>query len=78
VFDDARDNAAVGRALRALRVRADVTQETLAASVGTTASYLSQLENGHRGVRWHTIMRILRALDAGVAELAAEVEELER
>jgi len=72
--DDAQDHRLVGAALRRLRERAGLTQEELAASVGTAPSYLSQLENGHRGVRWHTVMRLLRALDADLRDLVEEYE----
>jgi hypothetical protein len=37
-------------------------------------TYVSQIENGHRGVGWHMVTRILRALDADLQQLAAEYE----
>jgi transcriptional regulator with XRE-family HTH domain len=77
-YDDAKDNLALGLALRALRSRAQLTQGELAKRVGIGTPYVSQLENGHRGARWHTIQRILRTLNAGLAELAHEVERQER
>ncbi len=36
------------------------------------ATYLSQLENGHRGIRWVTVMRMLRAVDLDLTDLAEE------
>jgi transcriptional regulator with XRE-family HTH domain len=73
--DAARDQLVLGRALRTLRERAGITQGELAARVRTTDTYVSLVENGHRGLRWHTAMRFLRALNASLAELAVEVEK---
>lgn len=70
----ARDQAVLGRALRALRKRSGMTQEELAAKAGTMGYYISLIENGHRGLRWHMVMRLLRAMDIGPAEFGAEVE----
>ncbi len=71
-MDTVRDQAILGRTLRALRERAALTQEEFGARVGMDATYLSQLENGHRGIRWATVMRILRALDMDLTDLAEE------
>jgi flagellar biosynthesis chaperone FliJ len=38
------------------------------------ATYISRIERGRRGVQWLTVQRFLRALDATLADLAAEVE----
>jgi transcriptional regulator with XRE-family HTH domain len=73
--DATRDQRVLGRALRALRNRAGITQEELAARAGTTGTYVSLVENGHRGVRWHTIMRLLRAMDTSARDLGAEIEK---
>jgi hypothetical protein len=37
--------------------------------------FLSQVENGRRGVRWHTVMRLLRGLDMRVSDLGAEIDK---
>jgi transcriptional regulator with XRE-family HTH domain len=68
----------VGRALRALRLRAGLKQEELASRGATNATYISLIENGHRGLRWHTIMRLLRAMNMTAGDLGAEVDEQER
>jgi hypothetical protein len=60
--------------LRELRDQAGMTQEALASRVGIGAAYLSQIENGHRGVSWHTVTRILHALNATLRQLADEYE----
>lgn len=68
----------VGRALRTLRLRANLKQEELASRGATNATYISLIENGHRGLRWHTIMRLVRAMNMTAADLGAEVTEQER
>ncbi len=68
----------VGRALRELRLRAGLTQKELASRGATNATYISLVENGHRGLRWHTIMRLVRAMNTSAGELGAEVDEQER
>lgn len=73
--DAARDHRTVGRALRALRHRASLTQEELARRSGIDVTYVSQVENGRRGVRWHTVMRLLRGLDMSVSDLGAEIDK---
>lgn len=73
--DAARDHRILGRALRQLRDDAGVTQDQLARAVGIGATYVSQIENGHRGVGWHTVTRILRALEADLQQLAAEYDK---
>jgi transcriptional regulator with XRE-family HTH domain len=74
--DDAtKDHRAVGSALRALRHRASLTQEELAARSGIDVTYVSQVENGRRGVRWHTVMRLLRAMGMRVSDLGIEIDK---
>ena len=70
-----RDHQALGRALRSLRQAAGLTQPELGERANIGVSYLSQLENGHRGVGWHTVMRLLRALGADLVALARELEK---
>ena len=65
----------LGRALRKLRGQAGLTQEQLAARVGVGATYVSQIENGHRGLRWDTLLRVLHAVGADLHALADAVEE---
>lgn len=70
-----RDQVILGRALRELRDRAGITQGDLAARIGIDLTYVSHVERGKRGVRWHTAMRFLRALDVSLGDLAAAVEK---
>jgi len=75
--DSAADYVTLGRALRALRDRAGLTQEQLAGRVEVGATYISQVENGHRGVRWHTLLSFLAALDTDLHQLAGAIERVE-
>jgi hypothetical protein len=36
--------------------------------------YISQVENGHRGVRWATVERFLDGMGASLHDLANELE----
>lgn len=70
----AHDRRALGRALRELRKKAGLTQEELAARAGTDNTYISHAEAGRFGVGWDTVMRLVRATDSTISELAREVE----
>jgi transcriptional regulator with XRE-family HTH domain len=72
-----RDQARLGVALRELRTRAGLTQEELSARADIGASYLSQLENGHRGVGWHSVTRLLDGIGANLHQLADAIAEAE-
>lgn len=76
--DDSQDHRAFGLALRQLRLDAGLTQQELAERVGIGVEYVSRLENGHRGARWHTVMRLLRALDATLADLGVAIDQLDQ
>ena len=68
----------LGKALRELREQAGLTQESLAARVDIGATYVSQVENGHRGIRWHTLLAFLGALDVDLYQLAEAIDKQER
>jgi transcriptional regulator with XRE-family HTH domain len=70
----ADDYAALGRALRALRERAGLIQKDAAAKIDVRDTFVSQVENGHRGVRWHTLLAFLDAYGADLHDLADAVE----
>jgi transcriptional regulator with XRE-family HTH domain len=71
----AADYAALGRALCVLRERAGLIQKDAAAKVGVRDTFLSQIENGHRGMRWHTLLAFLAAYGADLHTLADAIEE---
>jgi transcriptional regulator with XRE-family HTH domain len=73
-----RDQKALGLALADLRRRAGLTQPVLGERAGIGVPYLSQLENGHRGAGWHTVMRLLAALGSDLHELAGELDAVHR
>ena len=63
------DPLVFGHRLRHLRRQAGLTLDTLGAAVGRPASYLSQLENGHREPRLSTVNALASALGVAPAEL---------
>lgn len=72
--DAVEDQILLGRALRELRDRAGITQGELATRMGIDLTYISRIERGKRGVRWHTVLRFLAALDSDLHELADAVD----
>jgi transcriptional regulator with XRE-family HTH domain len=64
----------LGRELRSARLRADLTQEQLAASAGLDRAYVSLLENDHKSPTVDTLLRLCRALGTPASELLARVE----
>ncbi len=70
----AEDYVALGRALRKLRQAAELTQEQAGAKIGIRSTFVSQIENGHRGMRWHTLLAFLTAYSADLHMLADAVE----
>jgi transcriptional regulator with XRE-family HTH domain/predicted transcriptional regulator len=66
---DSLDPIVFGQRLRHLRKRSGMTLEALGAKVGSSASYLSQLENGHREPRLSTVNHLAGALGCKPAEL---------
>ncbi|MDE3131967.1 MAG: helix-turn-helix domain-containing protein, partial [Acidobacteriota bacterium] len=69
MISDSLDPVVFGQRLRYLRKRAGMTLEALGAQVGSSASYLSQLENGHREPRLSTVNQLAAALACKPAEL---------
>ncbi len=65
----ALDPLVFGQRLRHLRRQAGLTLEGLGQAVGRPASYLSQLENGHREPRLSTVNALAEALGCSAADL---------
>jgi transcriptional regulator with XRE-family HTH domain len=78
VRDAAQDQVVLGRALQALRDHAGVTQEEMADRLGIHSTYVSQVERGRRGVRWHTVLRFLDALGSNLHQLADAITKVEK
>jgi transcriptional regulator with XRE-family HTH domain len=75
--DPTQDRLILGRALRVLRERSGLTQKALAERAGTSEAYISHAETGRLDVRWHTLRRLLRALDADLRQLASAIDHAE-
>jgi transcriptional regulator with XRE-family HTH domain len=78
VTDSTQDRLILGRALRALRERSGLTQKALAQRAATSEAYVSHVETGRLDLRWHTLRRLLRALDASVSDLGDALDVAER
>jgi len=70
----AHDYAQLGLALRSLRDQAGLTQVQAADKIGVRDNFLSQIENGKRGMRWHTLLAILNTYDADLHQLADAID----
>ena len=65
-----------GRRVRELRAEKQVTQKSMAASLGVSAAYLSALENGQRGSpSWEFVQRIIGYFNV-IWDDAEELQEL--
>jgi transcriptional regulator with XRE-family HTH domain len=73
----ASEYKALGRALRELRLTARLTQVQAADAIGIRSKFVSEVERGNRGLRWHTLRSFLRAYQAGLRELADAIERAE-
>jgi transcriptional regulator with XRE-family HTH domain len=73
---DAGDNdaEALGAALRRLRERAGLTQQQLAEHARSDHTYVSRVERGRIDVGWTVLLRYLRAMDASLIDLEAELQ----
>ena len=65
------DPLVFGHRLRHFRRQAGLTLEALGEAVGRPASYLSQLENGHREPRLSTVNQLAGALGCRPSDLLA-------
>lgn len=76
--DALRDQVVLGRTLRELRHRTGITQEALAHRLRVFPTFIGRLERGERGARWHTVRKVLYALEVSPAEFAAALHAQER
>jgi transcriptional regulator with XRE-family HTH domain len=63
-----RERRALANAIRELRSRRRLTQEELAGKAKIGHNYVSEIENGRKGILFETLLRIIRALDVTLAE----------
>jgi transcriptional regulator with XRE-family HTH domain len=73
----AQPQPAIGAAIRALREKRGMTQETLASDAKTTLSTLSVIERGLANPTWATVRDIATALGVSIGELAKLSEKHE-
>ena len=52
----------IGLAIKKAREREGMTQEQLAAKIGTKKSYISRIENGHADIQLSTLFKIFQGL----------------
>jgi transcriptional regulator with XRE-family HTH domain len=67
-------HAAFGQAMRAIRNRRGISQESLALQCGLDRTYISGIERGTRNPSLTNILKLAAALDVRPAELFAEVQ----
>lgn len=61
-FDSRCDAFILGEQLKVERLKAGMTQEQLAARIGTKKSYISRIENGHADIQLSTLFKIFQGL----------------
>ena len=69
------DNAAVGRAIRSLRVERGLSQDVLIGFADIARTHLSMIETGAKKANFETIWKIATALDMRPSELVARIED---
>ena len=63
----------IGVLIQEARKKQHLTQEQLAAKVGTTKNYISRIENNASDIRLSTLMRIIREGLGGQLKLSVEI-----
>lgn len=69
-----RERRATANAVRELRGRRRLTQEELARRAGVGHNYVSEIENGRKGIFFETLLRVIRALGVTLAEFEVVFE----
>lgn len=65
----------LGLRLRAARQRCGLTQEQVAERVGVHVTHIAKIEGGERTPSLDALVRIAQALEVGVAEITAAIDE---
>ncbi len=68
---------ALGKAIRELREKQEISLRTLAPNARVTFNTLSLIERGEANPTWHTVRGIAAALGVSVSALAKAAERLE-
>lgn len=67
---------ALGAAIKALREKKEIKQQTLAEAAGIGVAHLSKIERGRGNPTWSTVVALAEALDLSVVEVARHFEKL--
>jgi transcriptional regulator with XRE-family HTH domain len=71
------EHAALGDAIRSLRLEAGMSQEALADAAGTDLTQIGGIERGVRNPSYTTLLRLATALKTTVGELTTLADELQ-
>ena len=67
----------LGNNVKKYRLQKELTQEAFAERIGKTSNYISQLENGHKGIHLTTLFDIAKELDVSAKDLLEPCEKIE-
>lgn len=70
-----REQQVLGVALRRLREDRGLSQEAVAQRAGISLNTYSRIERGTVAPAWLSVTKIAKALDIGLAELGAAIDE---
>ncbi|MDQ3726460.1 MAG: helix-turn-helix domain-containing protein [Actinomycetota bacterium] len=70
------EHAALGEAIRQLRLEAELSQEQLAERAGTDLTQVGGIERGVRNPSYTTLVRLANALETSVGELTSLADRL--
>lgn len=70
------EHAALGEAVRQLRLEAGMSQEQLAESAGTDLTQVGGVERGVRNPSYTTLLRLAAALGTSVGTLTTQADHL--
>lgn len=70
------EHAALGEAVRQLRLEAELSQEELAEAAGTDLTQVGGVERGVRNPSYTTLLRLASALGTSVGEMATRADRL--
>lgn len=70
------EHAALGEAVRRLRLEAEMSQEELAEAAGTDLTQVGGIERGVRNPSYTTLLRLAKALGTSVGELTTLADRI--
>ncbi len=70
------EHAALGEAVRQLRLEAEMSQEQLAEAAGTDLTQVGGVERGVRNPSYTTLLRLAGALGTSVGEMTRRADRL--